>query len=60
MFLIHINNIVKNMECNINIFADDTSVQQSIIDITSFEKVYRHFQRLTVFFENSGSCFLMY
>ena len=32
-----------------NIFADDTSVQQSIIDITFFEKVNRDLQRLTVF-----------
>ena len=37
------------MECNINIFADDTSVQQSIIDITSFEKVNSDLQRSTVF-----------
>ena len=49
LFLIYINDIVEDMECNINIFADDTSVQQSIIDITSFEKVNRDLQRLTVF-----------
>ena len=60
LFLIYINDIVEDMECNINIFADDTSVQQSIIDITSFEKVNRDLQRLTVFFENSGSYFLMH
>ena len=59
LFLIYINDIVEDMECNINIFADDTSVQQSIIDITSFEKVNRDLQRLTVF-GNSGSYFLMH
>ena len=42
LFLIYI-------QCNINIFADDTSVQQSINDITTFEKVNRDLQRLTVF-----------
>ena len=59
LFLIYINDIVEDMECNINIFADDTSVQQSIIDINSFEKVNRDLQRLTVL-ENSGSYFLMH
>ena len=39
------------MECFINLFADDTSVQQPIIDITSFDKVNRDPQRLTVFGE---------
>ena len=27
------------MECIVNLFADDTSVQQKIIDITSFDAV---------------------
>ena len=49
LFLIYINYIVEDMECNINSFADETSDQQSIIDITSFEKVNRDLQRLTVF-----------
>ena len=44
-----INDIV--MECFINLFADDTSVQQPIIDITYFDKVNRDLQRLTVFGE---------
>ena len=39
------------MECFINLFADDTSVQQPIIDITSFDKVNRDLQRLSVFGE---------
>ena len=44
LFLISINDIVDDVECFINLFADDTSVQQSIIDIPSFDKVNRDFQ----------------
>ena len=51
LFLIYINDIVDDMECFINLFADDTSVQQPIIDITSFDKVNRDLQRLSVFGE---------
>ena len=47
LFLIFINDIVDEMECNINLFADDTSVQQRITDMTSFNKVNRDLQRLT-------------
>ena len=49
LFLIFINDIVDEMECLVNLFADDTSVQQRIIDITSFDKVNRDLQRLTGF-----------
>ena len=49
LFLIFINDIVDEMECNINLFADDTSVQQRITDMTSFNKVNRDLQRLTGF-----------
>ena len=49
LFLIFINDIVNEMECLVNLFADDTSVQQRIIDITSFDKVNRDLQRLTGF-----------
>ena len=49
LFLIFINDIVDEMECLVNLFADDTSVQQRIIDITSFDKVNRDLQRLTCF-----------
>ena len=51
MFLIYINDITDDMECHINLFADDTSVQQRITDITSFDKVNRDLHRLTVFGE---------
>ena len=51
LFLIYINDIIDDMECHINLFADDTSVQQRITDITSFDKVNRDLQRLTVFGE---------
>ena len=51
MFLIYINDIVDDMECCINLFDYDTSVQQLIIDITSFDKVNRDLQRLSVFGE---------
>ena len=49
LFLIFINDIVDEMECLVNLFADDTSVQQRIIDITSCDKVNRDLQRLTGF-----------
>ena len=49
LFLIFINDIVDEMECLVNLFADDISVQQRIIDITSFDKVNRDLQRLTGF-----------
>ena len=49
LFLILINDIVDEMECHINLFADDTCVQQKIIDMTSFDKVNRDLQRLTGF-----------
>ena len=45
LFLIFINDIVDEMECLVNIFADDTSVHQNIIGITSFDKVNRDLQR---------------
>ena len=51
LFLIYINDIIDDMECHINLFADDTSVQQRITDRTSFDKVNRDLQRLTVFGE---------
>ena len=51
LFLIYINDIVDDMECFINLFVDDTSVQQPIIDITSFDKVNRDLQRLSIFGE---------
>ena len=38
LFLIYINDIIDDMECHINLFADDTSVQQRITDITFFDK----------------------
>ena len=41
LFLIYINDIIDDMECHINRFADDTSVQQRITDITYFDKVNR-------------------
>ena len=46
-----INDIVGDMECFRNLFAEDTSVQQPIIDNTPFYKVNRGLQRLTVFGE---------
>ena len=48
MFLIYTDDIVDDMECLINLFADDTSVQQQITDITTFYKVNRDLQRVTV------------
>ena len=51
LFLIYINDIIDDMECHINLFADDTSVQRRITDITSFDRVNRDLQRLTVFGE---------
>ena len=39
LFLIFVNDIIDEMECIVNLFADDTSVQQKIIDITSFDAV---------------------
>ena len=38
LFLIFINDTVDEMECLVNLFADNTSVQQRIIDITSFDQ----------------------
>ena len=37
LFLIYINDITGNMECIINLFADDTSAQQRINNVASFE-----------------------
>ena len=41
LFLIFINDIVDEIECNINMYADDSSVQQRITDMASFNKVKR-------------------
>ena len=49
LFLIFVNDIVDEMECIVNLFADDTSVQQTIIDITSFDAVNRDLLRLSKF-----------
>ena len=48
-FLIFVNDIVDEMECIVNLFANDTSVQQKIIDITSFDAVNRDLLRLSRF-----------
>ena len=50
-YLIYINDIIDDMECRINLFADDTSFQQRITDIKTYDKVNRDLQRLTVFGE---------
>ena len=47
MFLIYVSDITENMECIINLFADDTAVQQRINTVASFEIVNRDLQRLT-------------
>ena len=47
LFLIYVNDITENMECIINLFADDTSVRQRINNVASFEIVNRDLQRLT-------------
>ena len=47
LFLIYVNDITKNMECTINLFADDTSVQKRIDNAASFDIVNRDLQRLT-------------
>ena len=47
VFLIFVYDIVDEMECIVNLFADDTSVQQKIIDITSFDAVNRDLLRLS-------------
>ena len=39
------------MQTFINLFADDTSIQQPIIDITPFDKVDRDLKRLKLFGE---------
>ena len=49
LFLIFVDDIVDEMECIVNLFADDTSVQQKIIDITSFDAVNRDLSRLSRF-----------
>ena len=50
-FFLYVNSFVDDMECFVNPFTDDTSVQKSVLDITSFDKVNRDLQRLTVFEE---------
>ena len=47
LFLIYVNDITENMECIINLFADDTSVQKRIDNAASFDIVNRNLQRLT-------------
>jgi hypothetical protein len=48
LFLIFINDITNNIECDINLFADDTSLME-IIDnfIESYEKINRDLHRLS-------------
>ena len=46
LFLIYVNDITENMECIINLFADDTSVQKRIDNAASFDIVNRDLQRL--------------
>ena len=53
LFLIFINDIVDEIECLVNLFADDTSVQQRIIELTSFDKVNRDLQRLRRYAANN-------
>ena len=47
LFLTYVNDITENMECTVNLFADDTSVQQRINNANSFDIVTRDLQRLT-------------
>ena len=46
LFLIYVNDITENMECTVNLFADDTSVQQRINNANSFDIINRDLQRL--------------
>ena len=41
VFLIYTDDIADGMECLINLFADDTSVQQQITDITTLQSEQR-------------------
>jgi hypothetical protein len=48
LFLVFINDIVNNIESNIHLFADDTSLMDIIDDhIQSYEKINRDLQRLS-------------
>jgi len=47
LFLIYIDDIIKDIESNIFLFADDTSILQTITDpITSFEQINRDLSKL--------------
>ena len=49
LFLIYIDDIIKDIECNMFLFADDTSILEVITDpVTSFEKINRDLSRLHV------------
>ena len=47
LFLIYVNDITENMECTMNLFADDTSIQQKLTDLTSFSPIKRDLERLS-------------
>ena len=49
LFLIYIDDIVNDIECNILLFADDTSILETISDpILSFDKINRDLTRLYI------------
>ena len=49
LFVIYVKNITKNMGYIINLFADDTLVQQRILIAASFEIIIKDIKGLTAY-----------
>ena len=52
LFLIYVNDITENMECTMNLFADDSSIQQKLTDLTSFSPIKRDHERFSKYGNN--------
>ena len=52
LFLIYVNDITEKMECTMNLFVDDTSIQQKLTDLTSFSPTKRDLERLSKYGNN--------
>ena len=49
LFLIYINDIINDLQCNVNLFADDTSIQKCRDSHDDFKVLNDDFIKLSVY-----------
>ena len=49
LFLIYINDIINDLQCNVNLFADDTSIQKCLDSHDDFKVINDDLLKLSVY-----------